>query len=483
MARWSGPASLPAPDVLARVAVVVVLLAVLTAWAGADGPVRAATITHGGFTTGASVSAANVSPGDTVTITARVTSATTRTVLVDVEVYGPTSVRLQQFPFDNEAFTAGVERTFPVSWNVPAGAATGGYTVKVGVFMPQWGQNLHWNDSAAFFTVGMGTAPPPGGPVRIMPLGDSLTDGFTVNGGYRVDLWTMLAAQHSVDFVGSRHNGVPGLGDKDHEGHSGWRIDELADGTTPWLLAYRPQVVLLLIGTNDMTQNFDVSGAPSRLSALVDQIRTAVPDASIVVSSLPRNSNAATLARIQEYNAQIPGIVASKGSKVSFVNAFAAIEPTHLAADGTHLTHNGYGKLATVWYPPVHALLDVLAPPPIPTLAPTATPTPFPWCSPRPRVLVSTAKGVPGQLTATIATTGAGNGLQELRVGDARNAIVTVAGQSGRGNFTVALPAAPPSVSLTVTRDPVGQPVYVPLVAVDRCGDWSTFVGGGPAAF
>ena len=484
MARRSGPASRLAPDVLARLAGVVLLLATLAVWAGPDGSAWAATFTRGGFTTGATVSVANVSPGGTVTITARVTSATTRTMLVDIEVYGPTSIRLEQFAFDNQPFTAGVHRTFPVTWNVPTGAATGGYTVKIGIFNPGWGLNPHWNDGAGFFTVGMASPPPPGGPIRIMPLGDSLTDGFTVNGGYRIDLWTMLTASRSVDFVGSRHNGVPALGDKEHEGHSGWRIDELADGATPWLLAYRPQIVLL-IGTNDMVQDFDVAGAPSRLSALIDQIGTAVPDASIVVSALPRNSDPATLARIQAYNAQIPGIVASKGSKVGFVDAYAAIDPSHLAADGTHLTHNGYGKLAAVWYPPVRAILDVLATPPTPTPTPTPTPPPtlLPGCSPRPRVVVSTARGVPGQLLATIAASGAGNGPRELRIGDARNAIVAAAGQSGRGNFTIPLPALPASVTLTVTRDPVGQPVYVPFVAVDRCGDWNTFVGGGPAAF
>lgn len=73
--------------------------------------------------------------------------------------------------------------------------------------------------------------------------------------------------------------------------------------------------------------------------------------------------------------------------------------------------------------------------------------------------------------------------LLQLRVGDARNAIVGVAGQSGQRNFTVALPARPVSVTLSVTRDPVGVPVHVPLVVVDQCGDWYTFVGGGPTAF
>ncbi|MEU8381836.1 hypothetical protein AB0C32_21920, partial [Streptosporangium sp. NPDC048865] len=30
------------------------------------------------------------------------------------------------------------------------------------------------------------------GGVRVMPLGDSITDGFNVPGGYRVDLWQRM---------------------------------------------------------------------------------------------------------------------------------------------------------------------------------------------------------------------------------------------------------------------------------------------------
>ncbi|HZO26786.1 MAG TPA: SGNH/GDSL hydrolase family protein [Chloroflexota bacterium] len=484
MAGWSGAASIPARDVLARVVIVLMLLVVLAVPLPPGGPAIAATMVQGGFTTSGTVSVANISPGGSVVITARVTSATNRTMLVDVEIYSPTGVApLQQFVFDNEMLMADVERTFPVTWSAPAGAATGGYTVKIGVFDSNWGQNRHWNDGASFFTVGMGSQPPAGGPIRIMPLGDSLTDGFTVDGGYRIDLWTMLTfADQSFDFVGSRHNGVPALGDKHHEGHSGWRIDQIAEAATPWLQAYRPQIVLLMIGTNDMLQNYEVNAAPSRLSALIDQIRTAVPDAAIVVSSLPRVSNLEALGRIQAYNSQIPGIVASKGSKVSYVDAYTAIEAAHLAVDGVHLTHNGYGKLATVWYPTVLALVTTLTPSPTPTLTPTPTPTLSP-CSPRPRILVSTARGEPGRLVATIAVTGAGNGLRELRFGEVKNALVTVAGQSGRAGLVVTLPGMPTSVAIGVTRERAAEPVHVPLVVVDQCGDWSTFVGGGPTAF
>ncbi|MGW6128491.1 hypothetical protein ACWFNE_00560 [Cellulomonas sp. NPDC055163] len=62
------------------------------------------------------------------------------------------------------------------------------------------------------------TAPPASaesnGGTRVIPLGDSITDGvgFPGGGGYRVGLWQRLAQNgYTTDFVGSGFNG-PGSG-------------------------------------------------------------------------------------------------------------------------------------------------------------------------------------------------------------------------------------------------------------------------------
>src|SRR5690349_12885605 len=83
--------------------------------------------------------------------------------------------------------------------------------------------------SAAAGVVAAGTAnAESNGGVRVMPLGDSITDGFNVPGGYRVGLWQRLVSGgFSVDFVGTGFNGPASLGDHDHEGHSGFRIDQI----------------------------------------------------------------------------------------------------------------------------------------------------------------------------------------------------------------------------------------------------------------
>src|SRR5215472_7541686 len=94
------------------------------------------------------------------------------------------------------------------------------------------------------------------GGVKVMPLGDSITDGFVVPGGYRNGLWQRFtAAGYKVDFVGSLSNGPASLGDHDHEGHSGWRIDQIDANIVGWLNTQQPHTVLLHIGTNDVLQN------------------------------------------------------------------------------------------------------------------------------------------------------------------------------------------------------------------------------------
>src|SRR3954464_13684471 len=84
------------------------------------------------------------------------------------------------------------------------------------------------------------------GGVRIMPLGDSITEGTQVPGGYRIGLWQRLAAGgYRNDFVGSQFNGPGSLGDHDHEGHPGWRIDQIDAKVTGWMRTYNPRSVLL----------------------------------------------------------------------------------------------------------------------------------------------------------------------------------------------------------------------------------------------
>jgi hypothetical protein len=156
--------------------------------------------------------------------------------------------------------------------------------------------------------IGAASAESNGG-VKIMPLGDSITDGFNVAGGYRIELWNKLVADnHRVDFVGSMVNGPATLGDRDHEGHSGWTIAQIDAQITGWLQTHQPRTILLHIGTNDM---YNASQAPAQLGALLDRITGLAPDTEVFVATLvpfpQKRPVGAGLQRADPRNRQDPG--------------------------------------------------------------------------------------------------------------------------------------------------------------------------------
>jgi lysophospholipase L1-like esterase len=209
------------------------------------------------------------------------------------------------------------------------------------------------------------------GGVRVMPLGDSITDGFNVPGGYRINLWQRMATGgYTVDFVGSGVNGPASLGDHDHEGHSGWRIDQLDANIVAWLRNSAPRTILLHIGTNDVNQNFDIANAPARLSALIDKIRTLAPRVELFVAQITPESNADLESRVQAYNAALPGVVAQKGSLTHLVDMHSAITTADLA-DGVHPTAAGYDKMAARWFSALQSVQGSLTPVAVPPVAAT----------------------------------------------------------------------------------------------------------------
>jgi lysophospholipase L1-like esterase len=191
------------------------------------------------------------------------------------------------------------------------------------------------------------------GGVRVMPLGDSITHGTQVPGGSRIGLWQRFTANgYRVDFVGSQFNGPANLGDHDHEGHPGWRIDQIDANIVGWLQTFTPHTVLLHIGTNDVLQNFNLSTAPNRLSTLIDRITNTAPTAEVFVAQIIPLANAGQDAAARTFNATIPGIVQSKvnaGRHVHLVDMHSALTTADLI-DGVHPTAGGYDKMAAVWF-------------------------------------------------------------------------------------------------------------------------------------
>ena len=113
------------------------------------------------YTLTASVHPGSAAPGQSVAITANVTSATASNVVIDVEVHDPADNKVFQRYYETESFAAGQTKSYPVSWPVLATDEPGAYRVQVGVFSPGWASELEYNSNAAQVAV-TAASPPPG---------------------------------------------------------------------------------------------------------------------------------------------------------------------------------------------------------------------------------------------------------------------------------------------------------------------------------
>jgi lysophospholipase L1-like esterase len=187
-----------------------------------------------------------------------------------------------------------------------------------------------------------------------MPLGDSITAGVgsSTGGGYRLPLWRALAGRTNieVDFVGSEHGG--GFADPDHEGHSGYMIDQIRAGVDGWVADARPDVVLLHLGINDLDRG-DRLGAADRLIALIDQIERDQPNVTVIVQGLIPTTDG-----LEGDAATFNAIVRSEAPH----HSFSWVEPPELGddemADRLHPNDQGYQRMAAAYASALSASLQ-----------------------------------------------------------------------------------------------------------------------------
>jgi len=223
--------------------------------------------------------------------------------------------------------------------------------------------------------------------LRVMPLGDSITDGFTMQpeGGYRLTLWNMLKENgytDNIDFVGP--NGFDSTvwdsngSDMNHAGYSGYAIADIPNqrsgiyNFSEWLMQeYPADVVMLQIGTNDILSSA-LEGMDERLELLIDTILTYIPeDGLLYVSTIPymdadvtNYTDAYTVEEmdkaVDDYNAEIREIVSrkqSEGKPIAQADINSVLTKEDLL-DGVHPNATGYEKMGKYWYGKLTEFID-----------------------------------------------------------------------------------------------------------------------------
>ena len=117
--------------------------------------------------------------------------------------------------------------------------------------------------------------------IKIMPVGNSITAGehyrfpaLEERTGYRKVLYEILInAGYNVDFVGSQNHGIRSEDSKDWydwncEAYPGWRIPGIADKVDTALVIYKPDILLVHVGTNGS----DWEQKPGQVMEMLDSI-------------------------------------------------------------------------------------------------------------------------------------------------------------------------------------------------------------------
>lgn len=238
--------------------------------------------------------------------------------------------------------------------------------------------------------------------IKILPIGDSITDGYGTEGSYRKFLYHELTeAGYSIDMTGpnaSWGDGEytdPSTGaffkyDAAHCGYSGYAIEEypgrngiletLKNGD--YVKQYDPDIVILQIGTNDIIDNHEISTAGKRLDTLVTYILDNIDeDDALFVTTIPDldpnregvydwfanyrhladwtpvsdvNAEKWVMEQICEYNGQVKALVESK-QKAGVKNIYfgdvnhTITDVKSYLKDGVHPNDTGYKQMGIYW--------------------------------------------------------------------------------------------------------------------------------------
>jgi lysophospholipase L1-like esterase len=203
-----------------------------------------------------------------------------------------------------------------------------------------------------------------GRPLKVMPFGDSLTLGIgsTNAAGYRLAFIERMREEGvEVDMVGSQQSGPKGT-DRDHEGYGGQGIAQIDRVSFNEIRRLRPDVVMVMIGTND-TKDFVAAAFRIRYSVLLDRALSE-SHVRMLVATIPPTRFDRHKRATNAVNAIVRSEVEKReaaGRPVRLVDIHALIDPRADFVDALHLNDAAYEKVGRAF---ADALLAMPAPAP-----------------------------------------------------------------------------------------------------------------------
>jgi len=210
--------------------------------------------------------------------------------------------------------------------------------------------------------------------VKIMPLGDSHTEGGRHHVSYRYDLWfDLIDAGFDVDFVGNKSTTYddPNLDlypeylttfDRDHAGQWGARTDELVEPATFASASHQPDIVLLQAGGNDIHQlgEAGIGNADAGLRDIIGGIRSVVPGVTILLGQTTpaKATNAEFIVPLNDAIATVASDLDTTESPVLLVDHYTGFDIESMTV-GDNIHHNRAGEawVAENWFEVLASIL------------------------------------------------------------------------------------------------------------------------------
>ncbi len=229
----------------------------------------------------------------------------------------------------------------------------------------------------------------PDAEIKILPLGDSITEGLSVLDdmtgnivslqSYRYRLWQkLLDAGSNFDFVGNNNTTLFGDNpppefpdyldqtfDPDHEGHSGITADGLLSVLPALQIQYDADLVLLHIGSNDMLRGVinelpteSVGSTIVEIGEIIDTLRSENPVVTILLATPIPSIHDTKLPELQAKIRTLATATSTAQSKVVLVDQAVDFEATVGidTVEGIHPNSAGEEKIAQKWFEAIDAL-------------------------------------------------------------------------------------------------------------------------------
>ena len=203
-------------------------------------------------------------------------------------------------------------------------------------------------------------------PVRVMPLGDSITSGVEYfdgsvdqplqpqRVGYRKFLYDQLvAAGYSIDYIGQggqNAGSAAGLADPQNNGYPGVDIAFIDAKLLEVLGEGSADIILLHIGTNNTPQN---AAAIDALLIKLDTWEAENHPVLVLVATITPKRDAAKNAEVDAFNQDLRARIAARvNDQVLLVEQNRALGLDDISDEpiGLHPNAGGYQKMADAWF-------------------------------------------------------------------------------------------------------------------------------------